>query len=238
MGPVPLTALATIAWVGFVVFVYVFAAVGETFVTGLDDRVGEVVAARAKRLENGYRFDEAIAAYREALAVGFQNEPELRIYTLRDFMQLLESQGRIDEAIEAARTTLELRADYDHAYLALLRMLRNEGRTDEAFAAIDAFHDHAERQSDRERMARAKFDAGMLHETLSHPVEAKTAYTESFEIVPAARTALRLGELSADAGDLETAAEHLMFVLNHGNEIETHRAETFIRQRGIRLSGR
>ncbi len=224
---VAVVAMIAVASVAFVTFIYTYAAMGEPFVNGLDERVGEVLSARAARLAQGYRFDDAIATYEQALSAGFEREPDHRIFAMRALIELLEREGRTERLIEVAQETLALRPDYGPAFLALFRALRESKRYDAALAMLADQHAQAKKAGAQARLALIKFNEGVIHEDLGDSALAAAAFQESFDAEPSARCALRAIQALCSAGQKDAVTTLVQYVLDNGNPSERKSAQTF-----------
>ncbi len=95
---------------------------------------------------NRGQFDEAIAAFREALEI----KPDY-VEARNNLGAALQSQGRIDEAMVQYRTALEIKPDYARVYYNLGTVLAGRGRFDEALAqfqrALELKPDDADAQN-------------------------------------------------------------------------------------------
>jgi tetratricopeptide (TPR) repeat protein len=206
-------------------FVYVFAAVGQPFVDGLDERVGEIVSARADRLARGFRYDEAIALYRQALDTKFQSEPLQRMYTLEKLMAALEAVERYDEAIDAGHAALAIRWNYSPAFARLYRLLRETERYEDAIALLEAHHEKAEAAHDIEQMLMAKLNEGVVYEAMGRRDEALGAYLACYAKLPRSRYALKVAELYCARGGADDAKSYLDYVFENGNYHQKRRAK-------------
>lgn len=234
--PAIVAGLVLAAWLGLIAFVYGYGAIGEPFVDSLDERIGEVLGARAKRLAQAYRYDEAIALYHDALEAGFQDEPNQRLYTLRDLALLLEKLGRYEEGIEAAQAALDIKWNYNQAFVPLYRMLRETKRYDEALALMQRHYDRAEAANDRDGMVMAKFNQGVIYEAMNRPDDALAAYRACHEIRPVPRAALRIGRLLCARGETEKAKPYLRDVVRRGGGSLRREARAIARSNGLVLT--
>ena len=99
--------IGLVVFVGFIAFVYGFAANGGPFVDRLSGETGEVLAARGQAQREAGNVAAAITYYRRAVAASFENASE-RAAAAKTLAELLLQSDRPREAAIAAREAVEL----------------------------------------------------------------------------------------------------------------------------------
>ena len=210
--------------------VYAYGRFGGPWVDGLDDRIGEVVAARANRYADTGMTQPAVEAYREALAARF-GDPTQRTWVSQRFVRLLMEQGEYDEAAQVARAALAFNENDGVSHSQLNRALRQAGRRGEALESAESWFAWAEGAGETDAMTWAKYYAGWACVQLGRKDEALQAYLDGYAIRPGAENALAAARILVARKRYEEARPLLDHVIREGNEKRAREA------RGLKKSG-
>lgn len=117
--------------------------------------------------------DEAVASYRQALAI----KPDYA-EAYGDLGNVLKEQGKYDQAIASYRRAVALKPDYAKAYINLGVVLQEGGLLDEAAC------NYQRALAIKEDYVAAHFNLGALHMTLGHTEDALRAFRTAIAIQP------------------------------------------------------
>jgi tetratricopeptide (TPR) repeat protein len=172
-------------------------------------------------LHRSGRREEAISAYRTALSLGGDGDPDVHV----ELGNVLAESGAYPDALEHLRRAVELDPEYAHGRFSLGRALEATGATAEAEGqyrrATELLSGHAA----------AHGGLGRVLRDLGRPDEAEGWFRRAVEISPdLALARLDLGNLLAASGRLEEAIEHYRaaidlapgFVVAHINLASTY----------------
>ena len=109
--------------------VYVFGRYGGGFVDSLSGRVGEIVAARAKSLDDSGQLEAAANVFAEALKEKF-DDPQQRFWTCRRYGETLMELQRWPDAAEAFRGALAINSKDWLSRRLLCEALKRHGRVE------------------------------------------------------------------------------------------------------------
>jgi len=200
-----------------------YARYGGPWVDRLETAVGEVMGARAVALARAGRTEEAIDAYRQALAAKFDN-PELYKWRAGELATLLTGQARYDEALDAAVDLL------DHDVGAAMAAFREIHDAVQKAALHDVGLQLSERfaQAAHERAARRAEALGWLHAGLSlrdldRPAEAAEHALRAFALAPSLETACVGSRVLRDARRLGQGVELVRYFLEHADTDDLRR---------------
>lgn len=209
--------------------VLLFAALGDTWVYGLDKQVGEIVASRAREQADMGQNAAAIQLYRDALAVRF-DDPMQRVWTLHRLTQVLLREQRYDEAVEAAEEALEL-YDANGAPFSYINQAYRQSRQFQAMADnAGRWYRWAEETGRTAVQAAAKHQQGIALLGLDLKDEAIAAFEAAFAIQPKYDVAFDAGKHLAQRGDFEKARSYLEFVAEHAKDWRRNEAKFLLEQ--------
>lgn len=189
---------------------YAYQRYGGDFVDGLDEQIGELIAARARSNAAAGMNQSAISLFEEALAVTFMDE-EQRLFCIHDYVSILIQ----EEHHQAALSWIEegARSHPNDAKLAFLRfdLFRNMGKTDDALAAVKRWYAVGESANSATTMRAAKFGEAIVYRDTKQPEKALEAFLAAHRLQPGPDTALRAGRLYVQLGQTTRARELLQY---------------------------
>jgi tetratricopeptide (TPR) repeat protein len=211
----------------FVLFIYVYGAVGPAWAAGLAQRIGELHAAEAQRLAEAGFTEDAIARYRQAFDSRF-DDPNQRVWRAQEFARLLMEEGRAGEAAEVAAGALAAGRFQGKSHSLLNAALRRKGAYGEAAEAARVWAEWAAREGHAGGVAWALYYRGWSLEQAGAAREALEAYARSFDVSPMPETALAAGRLCSTLGDPVRAREFLHYVVAHDAGAKATKAKALL----------
>ena len=202
----PLAVLSGAAFVGLTAAVCLFAVFGQTFAERMSTRVGDIEAARARSLYEAGLVENAIAAYRKALEMKF-DDPNQRRWAMRRFGELLLNEKRAEDAVPVLKACLTAFPDDLPAHELYCRALEQTGRAGDLVDAAKAMFSVA--ADNRGSQSTAKFYLGCAWEKLAKPDAALQAWTEGQALDPKGRCAYRAASLLNARGNRKEALDML-----------------------------
>ncbi len=202
----PLATLAGAAFVALTAAVCLFALFGQSFAERMSSRVGDIEAVRARSLYEAGLVENAIASYRKALAMKF-DDPDQRRWTLRRFGELLLNEARAEDALPVLKECLAAFPDDLLAHDLYCKALERVGHARELVDAANAMF--AAAAENRGSQSAAKYYLGCAWEKLGKPDEALTAWTEGQALDAKGRCAYRAASLLHTRGDKQRALDML-----------------------------
>lgn len=204
-------ASSAIVSAAFVAFIYFYSTYGGPWVDGLDERVGEIVAERAQLLAAAGLVEEALAEYRNALSVEF-DEPFHRMAAANRFAGLLLDRREHEEAAVVAQDNLERTGGEGGAFSFLYRARRGLMQNEEALAVTRAWFAWAVSQEEPRHQAWARYFEGETLLALGDRTGAISAYLEVYSLHSTPENALSAARRLADTGEAAQALRFLNFV--------------------------
>ncbi len=184
--------------------VYTYATRGEVFVTGLDRRMGEILARRAESLAASGDVDAALAAYSKALAAPFEHASQ-RATWQREYGRLLLAQGQytdalaqLDSAVRATPTDLKVRG-------LLCEFYRQTAQYDSLEDAARNWLTLAQAAGSGVNVSQAQYHLGLAYENTGKLDDALAAYAQGHEADPSGVNAYHEAELLIRLGRREDA---------------------------------
>ena len=174
--------------------IYAFATFGGSWVDGLDNQIGELVARRAQNAHAAGDDAEAIALYRQSLRLHF-DDPAQRFWAHRALAELLVQREAYAEAIAVLEDALPLRLNDAKANV-LLCLAYMEASQPERAAEFAG--NWAQRSEDPTARALAYFQQGQALEVLARPQEALSAYLAGAEADPTSHNAYHAAVLLSE----------------------------------------
>lgn len=202
----PLAILSGAAFVGLTVAVCLFALFGQTFAERMSTQVGDIEAARARSLYEAGLVENAIAAYRKALEMKF-DDPNQRRWAMRRFGEMLLNEKRAEDAVPVLKACLAAFPDDLPAHELYCRALEQTGHAGDLVDAARAMS--AAAADNRGSQSTAKFYLGCAWERLAKPDAALQAWTEGQSLDPKGRCAYRAASLLNARGDRKDALDML-----------------------------
>ena len=202
----PLAALAGAAFVALTVAVCLLALFGQSFAERMSSRVGDIEAARARSLYDAGLVENAIASYKKALAMNF-DDPDQRRWALRRFGDLLLNEKRPEDAAPILKECITAFPDDLPAHELFCQALERTGRSGELVDASNAMFSAA--SENRGSQSAAKYYLGCAWEKLGKPDEALAAWTEGQALDPKGRCTYRAASLLHIRGDNQRALDML-----------------------------
>ncbi len=206
------TVLAFLALLGGIV---AYARVAPDFLEGLDETIGENVALRARTLAEAGYTEEAIAKYREALDVPFE-DPRQKAWAQRRFGELLRNQYALDEAAEMFQASLETYPDDLVAHGGLTLTLRRAERFEEAVEAARDWVGAAEAQNAVDNEAHAWSNLGLCLLELDREDEAFEAFETGHHLVRGSANSFHAARILDERGQTDEALERYEAYLETG----------------------
>lgn len=216
-------ALTTVIFCLFVAFIYGYSRFGGEWVDSLDDRLGEVVATRARSLADAGAADDAIALYRQSFTLRFE-DPKQRIWNAQRFLSLLVKEGEYAEASEFAREMLSIAEDGE-IYSQLVKSLREQKRHDEVDPVAEAWYAFSKERADSQSMASAKFAQGWALSSLGRKEEALAAHLQGTEAHRMAENPRAAAEILISLDRSDEALPLLESVIETGSDAEVQNAK-------------
>jgi len=219
----PLAGLAAAAFVALTVAVCLFALFGLSFADRMSSKVGDIEAARARSLYEAGLVENAIASYRKALGMKFDDLNQRR-WALRRFGELLLNEKRPEEAIPILKECLTAFPDDLPAHELYCQALERVGKSPELINAANALLIAA--KENRGSQCTAKYFLGCAWEKLGKPDEALQAWTEGQALDPRGRCTYRAAGMLRARGDNQRALDMLKQIPDDltGSDAEAARA--------------
>lgn len=206
-------AMAVIVAAVLALAVASFARFGGPFITSLDNRLGDLVAARAAGLERAGNIDAAVATYRDALSRRFE-DPAQHALAYRRLGALLLDEGEPAQALE----TLSAGAENFPQELPLLELASRAALQAGAYGDLEAYARQwgqaAAEAGSSQHVALASYHLGRAAENLGRPEEALEAYLAGCASEPDGVNAYHAGKLLAARGDEAGARARLTAFLS------------------------
>jgi tetratricopeptide (TPR) repeat protein len=190
---------------------------GGAFVDGLDDQIGEVVAARAVGLTNAGLDEQAESTYRQALENRFDDEPRQRIWTSQRYAKLLLSRGKAADAAAVMEYAFLLDEGDGPSYTLLFDALRQSRRLDRAVAVSVAYADTMRATGNANAEKWARYNIGVVYRDSGNPAAALDAFLASYAAVPSQENAWQIACLLRQLGRDAEAVPYLNYVVQHGD---------------------
>jgi len=200
-----------------------YARYGGPWVDRLEEAVAEVMSARAVGLAQAGRTEEAIDAYRQALAARFDN-PELYKWRAGELAALLIEQRRFDEALDTVADLL----DHDistamAAFRDLHRAVQAAQLHDTGLQLAERFV-HAAHDRDAPRAeALGVLYAGISLRELDRPDEVAERALRAFALSPSLETASVGSRLLRDTRQLDQGRDLVRYFLEHADQDDLRR---------------
>lgn len=207
---IPLIAVLSLL---FVVGVFWFRAHGAAWVASLDGGIGEVVAKRAKGYADSGRKVEAIAEYRKAVGVPF-DDPRQYVWAAQRLARLLMAQGRFEEAVTVMGEALARDEEDGWNYSLLVQALRGAGDSGEALDVAQRWFESARDRDKLSGMRWSKYTIGAIARDMGRLEEALAAFLESHSISPAGNSAYQAALLLTRLGRSDEALPLLEYVVS------------------------
>ena len=199
----------------FVAFVYFYSTYAGPWVDRLDERVGEIVAERARLLADAGLVEEALAEYRNAISVEF-DEPFHRMAAANRFTGLLLGRGEHEEAAAVAEDNLERTGGEGGAFSFLYRARRGLKQYEEALAVTRAWFAWAVSEEQPRHQAWARYAEGETLLALGDQAGAVAAYREVYALHSTPENALSAAGRLAQTGEVAEALRLLAVVKESG----------------------
>jgi len=213
---VPLVVICVLALAGFVAGVYSYASYGGRFVARLSGEVGDVVSQRAKSFADEGDVETAIATYRQALELPF-DDPRHRGWALRSFAELLTREKRPQEAIPVLQECLAAFPDDLNAHAQLCTALRRTEQFADALAAAERWYRAATEAGNALHRSLAKYHEGSALEAMGRRDDALAAYLESYSLDQTSVGAFHGAQLLHERGQEAQALQMLDVFIEHGS---------------------
>lgn len=204
------SALAVFAL--FTLAVIAYAALGNTWVDSLDEKVGEVLAHRGDRMAERGRTKDAAELFREALTARF-DDPNQRLWTHHNLADAYIQLEQYDEAARIARAAIPLSGDNGRAYGQYQRAAWLAEDFSAALEASNAMRGWAQKYHRKEDEARAEFLRGSAQRRLGQTDDAIESFVRSFELVSAADSGWGAATLLSELGRPKEALPYLETVI-------------------------
>ncbi|GMU90982.1 MAG: hypothetical protein AMXMBFR4_00400 [Candidatus Hydrogenedentota bacterium] len=205
-------AVCVLAFAFFTAGVYAYAHRGGPLVDRLSGNIGELIVERAKGLVEAGDVEGAVAAYRQAFQVPFE-DPRQREWALMDFGGLLIRKQRPDEAVPVLRECLATFPDA-RVHDLLCAALFQSGEHEAALRAANAFLAFAK---DNPIRALAYYHIGAALEALDDTDAALSAYLEGSRLDPASHNTFHAAALLQARGRTLEALRLLDQYIPHGS---------------------
>ncbi len=200
-----------------------YARYGGPWVDRLEAAVGEVVSARAVGLARAGRTEEAIDAYRQALAARFDN-PELYKWRAGELAALLIEQGRFDEALDTAVDLLDHDVSTAMAAFRDLHRAVQQARLHDAGLSLSDRFAQAARDRDAPRAeALGVLYAGVSLRERDRPDEAAERALRAFALSPSLETASVGSRLLRDTRQIDKGRDLVCYFLEHADQDDLRR---------------
>lgn len=220
-------AVTLISWLGFVAFVYVYANYGQSWVDGLSDKVGEVVAARAQQLARSGDDYAAMQTYREALDSEF-DDPRQRVLAHQRYTRLLLDARQPGEAAAVMKAALALDPDDGWNYVLYAQALERAERPEQLLELSSRWFGHAEDVGKTRHTGLAYYYKGVALSALDQPEDALQAFKSAHEAHPDPSAALQAAELLHQFQQVDEARPYLEYVVEHGGGNKAERARELL----------
>jgi tetratricopeptide (TPR) repeat protein len=209
--------LSFLLYAAFILSVYSFAKYGGSWVDDLDDRIGEIVAARASALAGAGREDEALALYEEALSLRF-DEKRQRVFRSVDYARLLMKTRHFDEAFAVCASLVELDEAYSRRIFRELQdSLNEEGRYEERLRHCGSWREIGLRDNRREVILQALRNEAYTSLRLRRVDKAVEAFADLFRLRPDPKDALAMAQTLIGRGCGREAIAYLEYVIENGD---------------------
>ncbi len=211
----PFFVLIGVLFCIFVAGIYLYAGLAGPWVDSLDDQVGLIVATRARDLAMAGLTDEAVATYRQALKLRF-NDPRQQIWKMQEFVDLLIKEARYEEASDQALALSRL--DMNRGTVRFRRIqnaLRSENRYEEAIALAHKWYDSAKAEGLMAAGAWGALYMGLNYRDTEHSEKAAAAALEAFSMNATVETASVGARILRDLGKKREALPLLDYVIAH-----------------------
>lgn len=226
----PAYVVTCLAFVAFAAIVSAFAKYGGPWVDGLDDRIGDVVAGRARARADAGREDEALALYRQALTLRFDDEGR-RIFTSVDYARLLIRTHRFGEAFDACASLVELDESYARRiFRELQEFLVELGFHEERLRYCGPWREIGLREDREEIVIQALSNEAYASLRLGRRDREIRAFADLFRLRPDPAGALSLSQALIEAGRGPEAIPYLEFVMENAEDERRTRAIELLRR--------
>lgn len=155
--------------------IYTYDRVGEDWVDSLDERIGEVVAGRARIQLRAGQQDEALESFQQALTVGFSDEIH-RVWVSHDLARLHLSLGQYDEAVAVSRSCVDLPGENGEAFGIWHKALQEQQKSADALALTMQWYEWGQQRNQAASMAWAMFNRGLHLQSANQDDEALEAF--------------------------------------------------------------
>ena len=199
-----------------VVASYAYGAYGNAFVRRLDAANGEIVAERARALAARDNPEAAIAAYRAALRLPFDN-PQHRLWARQRLAALQLASGSYDDAASELQALLKEGPGDLQTWSSLCEALAGAKQSAQLAATAEAWSRAAEEQNNSMHRALAKYYLGLANELQGNLDVALEAYLAGQSVEPDGLNAYHAAALLHAKGEDTRAAQMLDHYIPHAN---------------------
>ncbi|HOZ46468.1 MAG TPA: hypothetical protein PLO37_10840 [Candidatus Hydrogenedentes bacterium] len=208
-------SVSAVVFTAFVAFTVVYGLLGTPVVSGLSDRLGEIMFERGKQFEAARQYENAILCYRRALECRFAGAQN-RTFTLKRLGTLLYMREGPEVALEYLEEAYHGEDTPITLYAPLCESLIRAGRMEDVLEVAQRWFDEATAAARPDDQAQARYYEGVVYQKQGRHEKARETFLAGQAIRPGGNNAYELGVMAFSNHDYDEALRYLDEFLQGG----------------------